>query len=76
MLDRASRAEGNGGCSCWSPSVGRRWCERTETVLVEEEVTPRQEDLVPCASLQHYQRRGWRLDLTWSGHAGLCAVYK
>ncbi|XP_068828902.1 LOW QUALITY PROTEIN: SCO-spondin-like [Capricornis sumatraensis] len=61
--------------AAWALANGR-WCERTETVLVEEEVTPRQEDLVPCASLQHYQRRGWRLDLTWSGRAGLCAVYK
>ena len=56
--------------------MGRRWCERTETILVEEEVIPRQEDLVPCSSLQHYQRRGWQLDLNWSGHAGLCAIYK
>lgn len=43
-----------------------------ETILVEEEVTPRQEDLVPCASLYHYLRLGWRRDLSWSGRAGLC----
>lgn len=34
-----------GGGSC-PPSMGRRWCERTETVLVEEEVAPCQEDLL------------------------------
>ncbi|KAJ8782814.1 hypothetical protein J1605_009422 [Eschrichtius robustus] len=56
--------------------MGRQWCKRTETILVEEEVTPRQEDLVPCTSLHHYQRRGWRLDLTWSGRARLCPIYK
>ncbi|KAM9077004.1 LOW QUALITY PROTEIN: SCO-spondin-like [Megaptera novaeangliae] len=53
-----------------------QWCKRTETILVEEEVTPRQEDLVPCTSLHHYQRRGWRLDLTWSGRARPCPIYK
>uniref|UniRef100_A0A8D0TL61 SCO-spondin n=1 Tax=Sus scrofa TaxID=9823 RepID=A0A8D0TL61_PIG len=59
----------------WALANGR-WCKRTETIWVEEEVTPRQEDLVPCTSLSHYQRRGWRLDLTWSGHEGLCPIYK
>ncbi|GAB5568912.1 otogelin-like protein [Prionailurus iriomotensis] len=54
----------------------RRWCERTETFLVEEEVTPRQEGLVPCTSLYHYQRLGWRLDLSRRGPAGLCPIYK
>ncbi|KAB1276572.1 SCO-spondin [Camelus dromedarius] len=54
----------------WALTNGR-WCERTETILGEEEVTPRQEDLVPCTSLYHYQRQGWQLDLTWSGRAGL-----
>jgi hypothetical protein len=51
---------------------------------MEEEVTPRQEDLVPCASLYHYSRLGWRLDLPWRGRTGLtrppvpglCAIYK
>lgn len=51
---------------------------------MEEEVTPRQEDLVPCTSLYHYIRLGWQLDLPWSGHVGLtrppalglCAIYK
>lgn len=47
-----------------------------ETFLVEEEVTPRQEDLVPCTSLYHYQRLGWQLDLSWGGRAGLCPIYK
>lgn len=56
--------------------MGRRWCEHTETFLVEEEVTPRQEDLVPCTSLYHYQRLGWQLDPSWSGRAGLCPIYK
>ncbi|XP_045352374.1 SCO-spondin-like [Leopardus geoffroyi] len=65
-----------GGSGCHSPSVGRRWCERTETFLVEEEVTPRQEGLVPCTSLYHHQRLGWRLDLSRSGPAGLCPIYK
>ncbi|XP_055461492.1 SCO-spondin [Psammomys obesus] len=67
----------------WALAKGR-WCEQTETILVEEEVTPRQEDLVPCTSLYHYSRLGWRLDLPWSGRAGLtgppapglCAIYK
>lgn len=64
--------------------MGRRWCEWTETIRVEEEVVPRQEDLVPCASLNHYSRLGWRLDLPWSVRAGLtgspvpglCPIYK
>ena len=56
--------------------MGRRWCEHTETFLVEEEVTPRQEDLVPCTSLYHYQSLGWQLDPSWSGRAGLCPIYK
>lgn len=46
--------------------MSRRWCEQTETVLVEEEVAPRQEDLVPCTGLYHYQRLGWKLDLSRS----------
>ncbi|XP_012589306.1 PREDICTED: SCO-spondin [Condylura cristata] len=53
-----------------------RWCERTETVLVEEEVSPRREDLVPCASLYHYRRQGWRLAPARSAPAGLCPIYK
>ncbi|XP_004430689.1 PREDICTED: SCO-spondin [Ceratotherium simum simum] len=53
-----------------------RWCEQTETILGEEEVTPRQEELVPCTSLYRYQRLGWRLDLSRRGRAGLCPVYK
>lgn len=56
--------------------MSRRWCEQTETVLVEEEVAPRQEDLVPCTGLYHYQRLGWKLDLSRSGRAGLCPIYK
>ncbi|XP_048069099.1 SCO-spondin [Ursus arctos] len=59
----------------WTLANGR-WCEHTETFLVEEEVTPRQEDLVPCTSLYHYQRLGWQLDPSWSGRAGLCPIYK
>lgn len=43
---------------------------------MEEEVVPRQEDLVPCTSLYYYQRLGWQLDLSWSGRAGLCPIYK
>lgn len=70
--------------SCSPLSLDRRWCEQTETIHVEEEVTPRQEDLVPCTSLYHYIRLGWQLDLPWSGHVGLtrppalglCAIYK
>uniref|UniRef100_UPI004038E811 SCO-spondin-like n=1 Tax=Callospermophilus lateralis TaxID=76772 RepID=UPI004038E811 len=61
-----------------------RWCEQTETIHVEEEVAPRREDLVPCASLYHYTRLGWRLDLSRSGREGLsgpparglCRIYK
>ncbi|KAF7482818.1 hypothetical protein GHT09_005838 [Marmota monax] len=67
----------------WALANGR-WCEQTETIHVEEEVTPRREDLVPCASLYHYTRLGWRLDLPRSGHEGLsgppapglCRIYK
>ncbi|CAK7295104.1 SSPO [Vulpes lagopus] len=59
----------------WALANGR-WCEHMETFLVEEEVTPRQEDLVPCTSLYHYQRLGWQLDLSWGGRAGLCPIYK
>ncbi|XP_039109837.1 SCO-spondin-like [Hyaena hyaena] len=59
----------------WALANGR-WCERTETFLVDEAVTARQEDLVPCTSLYHYQRLGWQLDPSWSGRAGLCPVYK
>lgn len=51
---------------------------------MEEEVAPRQEDLVPCTSLYHYSRLGWRLDQPWSDRAGLsespapglCPIYK
>ncbi|XP_049654923.1 SCO-spondin-like [Accipiter gentilis] len=39
-----------------------RWCERTVQVTAEEEVTPRREDTVPCASLYHYSLVGWRID--------------
>ncbi|PKU31914.1 sco-spondin [Limosa lapponica baueri] len=39
-----------------------RWCQRTVRVTAEEEVTPRREDAVPCASLYHYSLAGWRLD--------------
>ncbi|KAK2514067.1 hypothetical protein Q9233_015180 [Columba guinea] len=39
-----------------------RWCERTVQVTAEEEVTPRREDAVPCASLYHYSLAGWRID--------------
>ncbi|ELK05197.1 SCO-spondin [Pteropus alecto] len=59
----------------WALTNGR-WCEQTETILVEEEVAPRQEDLVSCTSLYHYQRLGWRLDLSRSGRAGLCPIYR
>ncbi|XP_017177065.1 SCO-spondin isoform X4 [Mus musculus] len=67
----------------WTQANGH-WCEQIETVHVEEEVTPRQEDLVPCTSLYHYSRLGWQLDLSWSGRVGLtrppalglCAIYK
>ncbi|XP_070371679.1 SCO-spondin isoform X2 [Equus asinus] len=59
----------------WALANGR-WCEQTETILGEEEVTPRQEELVPCTSLYHYQHLGWRLDLSRSGPAGLCPIYK
>ncbi|KAM5255351.1 SCO-spondin-like [Ctenodactylus gundi] len=67
----------------WALAKGR-WCEQTETIRVEEEVAPRQEDLVPCTSLYHYSRLGWRLDLPWSGRKGLagppapglCPIYK
>ena len=31
-------------------------------VTAEEEVTPRREDVVPCASLYHYSLAGWRID--------------
>uniref|UniRef100_G1Q6H8 VWFD domain-containing protein n=1 Tax=Myotis lucifugus TaxID=59463 RepID=G1Q6H8_MYOLU len=57
----------------WALTNGR-W-EHMETILVEEEVTPRQED-VPCTSLYHHRRLGWRLDLSGSGRAGLCPIYK
>ncbi|XP_078198084.1 SCO-spondin isoform X14 [Callithrix jacchus] len=68
----------------WFPIMGRRWCEWTESIRVEEELAPRQEELVPCASLDHYSRLGWRLDLPWSGRVGftrspapgLCPIYK
>ncbi|XP_042533232.1 SCO-spondin-like [Dipodomys spectabilis] len=67
----------------WALADGR-WCERTETIHVEEEVAPRQEDVVPCTSLYYYSRLGWRLDLPWSSGsgltrppaAGLCTIYK
>lgn len=55
-----------------SPSLGRQWCEHVETILVEEEVTPCQRDLVPHTSLYHYRQ----LDLSWSGRAGLFPIYK
>ncbi|XP_004594559.2 SCO-spondin [Ochotona princeps] len=59
----------------WALANGR-WCEWTETIHVEEEVAPRQEDLVPCTSLYHYSRLGWRLALPQSSHTGLCPIYK
>ncbi|XP_053409722.1 SCO-spondin-like [Nycticebus coucang] len=67
----------------WTLANGR-WCERTETIHMEEEVAPRQEDRVPCTSLYHYSRLGWRLDLPGSRHVGLsrppgpglCPIYK
>ncbi|XP_008064182.1 SCO-spondin [Carlito syrichta] len=67
----------------WTLASGR-WCEWTKTIRVEEEVAPRQEDLVPCSSLDYYSRLGWRLDLprsgrtelTWPPAPGLCPIYK
>ncbi|XP_037691794.1 SCO-spondin-like [Choloepus didactylus] len=67
----------------WTLAEGR-WCEWTETIQGEEEVTPRREDLVPCTRLYHYSRLGWRLDLSRHGRAGLpsspalglCPIYK
>ncbi|XP_074051346.1 SCO-spondin-like [Macrotis lagotis] len=62
----------------WAWANGR-WCQRTETVQVEEVVTPRQEELVPCSSLYHYIQRGWQLDLTRptsSPTSTLCFIYK
>ncbi|XP_074753624.1 SCO-spondin-like [Athene noctua] len=41
---------------------GRHWCEQTVQVTVEEEVTPRREDAVPCASLYRYSLAGWHID--------------
>ncbi|XP_069932953.1 SCO-spondin [Oryctolagus cuniculus] len=80
----SDRASGRPRDSCGSPFLARRWCEWTETIHVEEEVAPRQEDLVPCTSLYHYNRLGWRPALPWSGRAGLtgppvpglCPIYK
>lgn len=66
--------EGTRGSNYYFLSMSSRWCEQMETILVEEEVTPHQEDLVPCTSLYHYLRLGWRLDLSWSEHAG--PIYK
>ncbi|CAM9200588.1 unnamed protein product [Bubo scandiacus] len=40
-----------------------RWCERTVQVTAQEEVTPRREDAVPCASLYQSSLAGWRIDL-------------
>lgn len=75
------RGDNTGICALLS--LDRHWCEQIETVHVEEEVSPRQEDLVPCTSLYHYGRLGWQLDLSWGGRvglprpsAGLCAIYK
>ncbi|XP_068939311.1 SCO-spondin-like [Petaurus breviceps papuanus] len=64
----------------WTWADGR-WCQQTETVQVEEVVTPRQEELVPCSSLYHYIHRGWQLDLarsrtTSSPSPALCPIYK
>ncbi|KAM5303201.1 LOW QUALITY PROTEIN: SCO-spondin-like [Glossophaga mutica] len=56
--------------AAWALTNGR-WCEQMETLLVEEEVTPRQEDPVPCASLYHHVRQGWRVNLSSGGSAGL-----
>ncbi|CAM9200199.1 unnamed protein product [Bubo scandiacus] len=39
-----------------------RWCERTVQVTAQEEVTPRREDAVPCASLYQSSLAGWRID--------------
>ncbi|EHA98275.1 SCO-spondin [Heterocephalus glaber] len=67
----------------WALANGQ-WCEWTEIIHEEEEVTPRQEDLVPCTSLYHYSLLGWRLDLPyWGGRGGftrspapgLCPIY-
>uniref|UniRef100_G3UDQ6 VWFD domain-containing protein n=1 Tax=Loxodonta africana TaxID=9785 RepID=G3UDQ6_LOXAF len=62
--------------------AGRRWCEQTETVWVEELVTPRQEDLVPCASLYHHLRLGWllgpppRTNGRLTSDLRLCPIYR
>ncbi|XP_069738785.1 LOW QUALITY PROTEIN: SCO-spondin-like [Phaenicophaeus curvirostris] len=45
----------------WSPRC-RRWCERRLEEQLEEEVSPRREDAVPCAQLPRYSLAGWRLD--------------
>ncbi|KAM9651443.1 SCO-spondin-like [Trichechus inunguis] len=62
--------------------AGGRWCEQTETVWVEELVTPRQEDLVPCASLYHHLQLGWHLGPSQRAHnrltsdPRLCPIYR
>ncbi|XP_006887346.1 PREDICTED: SCO-spondin [Elephantulus edwardii] len=59
----------------------RKWCERTETVWVEELVSAPLEDLVPCTSLYHHLRLGWRLGPTLRRQGSLtsdprlCPIY-
>ncbi|KAM6201811.1 SCO-spondin-like [Rhynchocyon petersi] len=69
---------------CVLPCVlaGGRWCERMETVWVEELVVPHKEDLVPCTSLYHHLWLGWRLGPVPKGRTvltsdpGLCPIYR
>ncbi|XP_075771749.1 SCO-spondin-like isoform X1 [Pelodiscus sinensis] len=66
----------------WAPAAlaEGRWCERTERVTEQAELSPRREQAVPCAELPRYQLAGWHLDPHRTRQAGapasLCHVYK
>ncbi|XP_074841635.1 SCO-spondin-like [Carettochelys insculpta] len=50
--------------SLWVPAAlaEGRWCEQTEQVMEQEVLSPRQEQVVPCAELHQYNLAGWHVD--------------
>nr|XP_028606943.1 SCO-spondin-like [Podarcis muralis] len=64
-----------------------RWCERMVQVMEEEVVSPRREEMVPCADVYQYNMAGWHLDQDrmrqahgraegQTGTTSMCYIYK
>ncbi|XP_075444784.1 SCO-spondin-like [Ascaphus truei] len=57
-----------------------RWCDRTVQVTEEEVVSPRKEQVIPCANVYQYNFQGWQLDQEkmrreYGGDGGIVRYY-